>query len=121
MLATSITACTHTKVEVNKVGDKDLSCSQISSEIVDLKILKKDIDDKTGFSGRNVGMGLIFWPGIVVNQMNASDAEERADERLSKLVNMHDEKKCDPTMVKAAEKKMAEEAEEKKSKKRKKN
>ncbi len=103
-------------MEVNKVGDKDLSCTQISTEIVDLKILKKDIDDKTGFSGRNVGMGLIFWPGIVVNQMNASDAEDRADARLDKLIKLHDEKKCDPTMVKAAEKRMEAEAEEKKKK-----
>ena len=35
-------------------------------------------------------MGLLFWPGIIVNQMNAGDAREAANDRmvvLSKLKN----------------------------------
>lgn len=47
-----------------------------------------------GMSGRNVAMGLFFWPGIIVNQMNAGDARKAATERIAVLVNMSSMKKC---------------------------
>ena len=52
------------------------------------------IDDKTGWSGRNVAMGIFFWPGVVVNQMNAGDAREAANERLKILSDLKSKKRC---------------------------
>ncbi len=96
---TLLASCTHQSVEVNKIGDKQLSCSQISSELMDIKLVKKDIDDKTGFSGRNVGMGLLFWPGVIVNELNANDAEKNVNERINKLVKLHEDKGCDSSQI----------------------
>ena len=56
--------------------------------------MDKDIDDKTGFSGRNVGMALLFWPGIIINEVNASDAEGMINQRREKMVNMYEKKGC---------------------------
>jgi hypothetical protein len=109
----TLSACSHHKVEVTKVGDKSLTCSQINNEIIDLKILRKDIEEKTGMSGRNVGMAIIFPIGIVLNEVNGNSAEERIELRRSKLVDLHDSKKCDDAPIKQAEEKMAAEAEEK--------
>lgn len=89
-----VSACTHKKVEVNNLNDKNLTCQQIAMEIGQIKELKSGIDEKTGISGRNVAMGLLFWPGIIVNEMNGSKAEELANERMDKLVSLHEQKSC---------------------------
>ena len=91
---TLVVGCTHQKVDVNQLGDKDMSCAQIQRELGQLKEMENDIDDKTGFSGRNVGMALLFWPGILVNEMNAGDAEERIADRKNKLLDLHEQKSC---------------------------
>ncbi|MBL0318776.1 MAG: hypothetical protein IPP74_05750 [Alphaproteobacteria bacterium] len=91
--------CTHQKVEVNQIGDADLSCPDLAKQIVDLKILKSDVDEKTGFSGRNVGMGLLFWPGIIVNEMNGSKALDLANERSSRLITIYEKRPCDKAIM----------------------
>ena len=54
----------------------------------------RSIDDKTGLSGRNVAMGKLFWPGIIVNQMNAGDAREAANDRLVVLSELKSNLSC---------------------------
>jgi len=39
-------------------------------------------------------MGLFFWPGIIVNQMNAGDARKAATERISVLADLAKQKNC---------------------------
>jgi hypothetical protein len=39
-------------------------------------------------------MGLLFWPGIFVNQMNAGDARKAANDRLGVLAELAKEKQC---------------------------
>jgi len=53
-------ACTHQKVDVTQFDDKDKSCSELKTEIQAMEDLENDIDEKTGVSGRNVGMALLF-------------------------------------------------------------
>ena len=53
-----------------------------------------EIDSKTGFSGRNVGMALVFWPGIIVNESQASSAEAAAVARLDRLNQLYYERGC---------------------------
>lgn len=94
LVALSLSACTHKKVSVTEFNDKDKSCAQLSSDIQEMEKLEKDIDSKTGMSGRNVGMALLFWPGIIVNEMNADDARDRASERKEKLFGIYNSKGC---------------------------
>ncbi len=90
----TVSACTHRKIDVTQMEDKNKSCASIESEIQELKNLENDIDSKTGLSGRNVGMALLFWPGIVVNEMNADDARDRAADRRQHLMTIYDKKSC---------------------------
>jgi len=90
-----LTSCSHEKVEVHKLTDASLTCHQITAETSELRALLKDINEKTGFSGRNVGLGIVFWPGIFVNQMNAGDAEKLAHKRISVLAELYSKKGCD--------------------------
>ncbi|MEQ9116004.1 MAG: hypothetical protein RLN62_04330 [Rickettsiales bacterium] len=87
-------SCSHEKVATHKLTDANLSCHQIVAETSEMKALLKDINGKTGFSGRNVGMGLVFWPGIFVNQMNAGEAENLANKRVSVLAELYSKKGC---------------------------
>jgi len=88
------TSCTHNKVDVSKVDDGSKSCSQIKTELEQLDEMENDIDEKTGLSGRNVGMALLFWPGVIVNEMNADDAEDRIRQRKDRLVGIYESKSC---------------------------
>jgi len=90
----SIASCTHQKVLVNRGTDDDITCDEIREERIKMESLIRDIHDKTGISGRNVGMALLFWPGVIVNEMNASDAENLANERLSVLANLYRKHGC---------------------------
>lgn len=89
-----VAGCTHQKVDVSQVGDKDLSCKELTRQLESLDEMETEIDEKTGLSGRNVGMALLFWPGILVNEMNAGDAEDRIADRKEKLVALYDDKGC---------------------------
>ena len=89
-----VSGCTHKKVSVTQFDDKDKTCAQLERDITEMEKLEASIDDKTGLSGRNVGMALLFWPGIIVNEMNADDARDRASERKEKLFDIYDKKGC---------------------------
>lgn len=89
-----LAGCTHTQIAVRGTTDDRLTCTEIASQVAEVRMILRDIDDKTGMSGRNVAMGLFFWPGIIVNQMNAGDARKAATERIAVLVNMSSMKKC---------------------------
>jgi hypothetical protein len=92
--ALTLGACTHANIDVVKPGDSRISCMDIAAELAEIRGVLRDIDDKTGMSGRNVAMGIFFWPGIVVNQMNAGDAREAANARLAILSGLKTEKDC---------------------------
>lgn len=88
------TGCTHTQVLVNDSADNRLTCTEIATQSAEVRTILKNIDDKTGLSGRNIAMGIFFWPGIIVNQMNAGDARKAATERMAVLSNLAKQKNC---------------------------
>ncbi len=90
----AIAGCSHTQVLVKDSTDEKLSCTEIAAQAAEVKMVLKDIDEKTGLSGRNVAMGIFFWPGIIVNQMNAGDARKAATERLGVLSDLAKAKNC---------------------------
>lgn len=92
--AVLLAGCTHQKVDVSQTNDQNKSCAQIQTELTQLDKMEQDIDEKTGLSGRNVGMALLFWPGIIVNEMNADDAEDRIRDRKNRLVSIYEKKSC---------------------------
>ena len=94
VLCTLATGCTHTQVLVKDSADDRLTCTEIAAQTTEVKTILRDIDEKTGFSGRNVAMGLFFWPGIIVNQMNAGDARKASTERLGVLADLSKQKNC---------------------------
>lgn len=93
-LALLACGCSHNKIVTAKTTDAQMSCAQIEREVSQVKDIRRDIDGKRGLSGRNVGMALLFWPGIIVNEMNGSEAAKLANERLSNLNNLYVKRNC---------------------------
>ena len=94
LAVTFLSACTHTQTVVRETTDDRLTCAEIAAQSAQVKAVLSDIDEKTGVSGRNVAMGIFFWPGIIVNQMNAGDARRAANERLAVLSDLSEKNNC---------------------------
>lgn len=94
LAVTFLSACTHTQTLVRETTDDRLTCAEIAAQSAQVKAVLNDIDQKTGVSGRNVAMGLFFWPGIIVNQMNAGDARRAANDRLAVLNDLSQKNNC---------------------------
>ena len=97
VLVLMVSSCSHKKVLVNKLHDEEMTCDEIRLESKNTEGLLKSIHSKTGLSGRNVGMFLLFWPGIIVNEMSADKAEDLANERLQVLKSLYKKRNCDKT------------------------
>ncbi len=89
----ALTACHPTVTPVSKM-DSELSCSALSSQIKDVENIRTKIEANRGFSGRNVGLAILFWPGVVINEVTGSAAETEANARLVALKNIYFEKNC---------------------------
>jgi hypothetical protein len=61
-------------------------------ELANLGAKFDDAKDDSGVSGKNVGLALLFWPGIIVNEYRASNNEESIDKRVSHLSTIYNEK-----------------------------
>ena len=93
-ISTALSGCTHNKVRISQTSDTGLTCPQINNEIERMELERSAIEDKTGFSGRNVAMGLIFWPGVLVNESQASSADKSIAARIEHLMQLKYQKNC---------------------------
>jgi hypothetical protein len=84
-------------VERVKMGDAELSCAQLLSEIQEADKFRKAAEDKKGFTGTNTAAVLLFWPALFVTYSDANEAIRAADERKVNLTNLYHEKHCDQT------------------------
>lgn len=84
------------KREVRTVEDYDysMSCEALVTEIRRLEDLRRDMDNESGFTGKNVANALLFWPGIFVNESRATSNVRSVDDRISHLNRVRGERKC---------------------------
>ena len=93
-LVIGFSSCTHQRVRISQASDTQLSCPALRNELARVEDARAEIESKTGFSGRNVGMALVFWPGIIVNESQAASAEAAAAARIERLQQLYYEKGC---------------------------
>lgn len=97
-----LTAC-HPKVAPSSDMDKQLSCAELQQEIQRVQDVKAKIDKSRGFSMRNVGLGLFFWPGVIINEVTGETAENEANAKLVALQNIYAKKQCSRESVDLAQ------------------
>lgn len=74
--------------------DADLSCAQIQSELGRARQARDEAAANKGVSAQNVAWFLVFWPGIVGNELNNSLVIQKADERAATLNRLYAAKGC---------------------------
>jgi hypothetical protein len=88
-----LSGCVSNKtVQTVQVGDDQKSCAALQAEMVQLGAKFEEVKDESGVTGKNVGMALLFWPGIIVNESRANKNEESIDRRLSHLTGLYNAK-----------------------------
>ncbi len=92
-----IAGCTSTtKVAVYHPSDQQMSCAEIEREFDNLEEIMFEARKNKGVNSANVAAAVFFWPAIVLNHMDAADAEELVNRRRKRLLDLHVEKSCDP-------------------------
>ena len=86
----ALTACVSNQA-VQTVQSQDflMSCEQLKFTLADLGADFEDAKDDSGITGRNVGLALVFWPGIIVNEVRANKNQDSIDDRTEHLTSLY--------------------------------
>ena len=88
-----ISGCVSNKaVQTVQVGDEQKSCVDLKIELAELGVEFEDAKDDSGVTGKNAGLLILFWPGIIVNEVRANKNQDSIDERISHLSAIYDGK-----------------------------
>ena len=67
----------------------------MQSELEQLGIQFEDAKDDSGVTGKNVGMAIVFWPGIIYNEVKASGNQSSVENRIQYLTSLYNAKCLD--------------------------
>lgn len=88
-----IAGCVSNKsIQTVQVGDNDKSCAGLRTELSQLGAKFEDAKDDSGVTGKNVGLAILFWPGIIVNEVRSNKNENSVDSRITHLTNIYNSK-----------------------------
>ena len=94
-VAASLTACASPEVvDKRQMGDEQLSCMQLASEIQEAHEFERNAQKKNGITGTNVAAAVIFWPAIIGTYYNANEEIDAAKERKEYLVELSTKNGC---------------------------
>ena len=79
-------------VQTVQIGDEDKSCDQLKAELVQLGVTFDEVKDDSGLTGKNVGLAIVFWPGIIVNEVRSNNNEDSISDRISHLTTIYNGK-----------------------------
>ena len=79
-------------IQTVQADDRDKSCATIRNELVSLGAVFEEVKDESGVTGKNVGLALVFWPGIIVNEVRANKNQDSIDARISHLTGIYNSK-----------------------------
>ena len=91
------TACTHKEVEVYKKGDDLLNCKKLTTQTSDIIDINNEINNNTGLGNRSIASWVLWPPMGGLNQVNASIARDKLDDRFIYLIKLKQKNSCDIT------------------------
>ena len=92
-LSLLVTGCVSNKaIQTVQPGDDAKSCGQLQNELASLGVEFEEAKDDSGVTGKNVGMAILFWPGIIVNEVRASKNQDSIDARVTHLSRIYNSK-----------------------------
>ena len=79
-------------VQTVEVDDYTKNCEQLKYELTQLGAKFKEAEDDSGLTGKNVALGVLFWPGIFVNEGQASRNQDSINDRVEHLNRIYIDK-----------------------------
>ncbi len=70
-------------------SDYSLTCEQLQYELTNLGAKFEEAKDESGVTGKNVALAIVFWPGIIVNEVQANKNEESVNKRVEHLSRLY--------------------------------
>lgn len=93
VLLAVLSACvSNNSVKTIQATDYDLSCEALKIELAELGVKFEEAKNDSGFTGKNVGMAILFWPGIFVNESRAGKNQSSIDNRITHLSGLYNTK-----------------------------
>jgi hypothetical protein len=89
-----LSGCVSNKaVQTVQPGDYDKSCKALQYELAQMGAEFEGAKDDSGVTGKNVGLAVLFWPGIIVNEVRANKNQDSISDRVNHLTNLY-QMKC---------------------------
>lgn len=79
-------------VQTVQAGDDEKSCEALKVELTQLGAKFEDVKDDSGVTGKNIGLAIVFWPGIIVNEVRSNKNQDSIDARISNLTTIYNGK-----------------------------
>ena len=79
-------------VQPIQVGDTNKSCEALTLELNQLGVQFEAAKGESGFTGKNVGMAILFWPGIFVNESRSDKNQSSVQQRVQYLTGLYNTK-----------------------------
>ncbi|EAQ95915.1 SHOCT domain-containing protein [Congregibacter litoralis] len=90
VLFLGVVGCVSNKaIQTVQPGDDSKSCAQLKDELASLGVEFEEAKDDSGVTGKNVGLAIVFWPGIIVNEVRANKNQDSIDARISHLTGIY--------------------------------
>ena len=80
-------------VQTVQAGDYDKSCEALKFELDQMGAKFEEVKDDSGLTGKNVGLAVVFWPGIIVNEVRSNKNQDSVSDRVTHLSNLY-QMKC---------------------------
>lgn len=88
-----VSGCVSNKaIQTVQAGDQQMSCVAIKNELASRDAIFEEAKDDSGVTGKNVGLALVFWPGIFVNEVRANKNQDSINARIAHLSSIYDGK-----------------------------
>ena len=90
---TLISGCVSNRaIQTVQPDDYSKSCETLQYELTQLGATFEDAKDDSGVTAKNVGLALVFWPGIIVNEVRANKNQDSISNRVTHLSSLYNQK-----------------------------
>ena len=88
-----LTGCVSNQtISTTQIGDDEMSCEAIKTELTQLGAKFEAVKDESGVTGKNAGLLILFWPGIIVNEVQANKNQASVKARVTHLTAIYNGK-----------------------------
>ena len=79
-------------VQTVQPSDYEKSCEALQYELTQLGATFDNAKDDSGVTSKNVGLALVFWPGIIVNEVRSNKNQDSISDRMKHLGALYNAK-----------------------------